>query len=317
MLLAGMVIGIFVCVGVLVWALWPDESKRAMRRRLYSEVSEERPESSGTRLVNQLVKLWQPVNRHLPTGWYAASTTKALEVAGYRLPALHFFVIQETGAVTGAMAYLVFFGGFDHLNMGWLLLLILAGFMVPRVYLMSRISNRRLTISRDLPEVVDLLTLCISAGSDFMTAMGRIVREFRPCPVRDELAIVLQEVRVGKRRRDALRGFAARLQTPEAMSFARTLIQVDRMGTGLAEALKVLSEDMRIQRYHWAERFAQKAPMKMLLPLLLSLAAALIIVAGPILVQFFRGGFGLPTGETTSESQMPFGQQAARARSQR
>jgi len=134
------------------------------------------------------------------------------------------------------------------------------------------------------------LNLCVGAGSDFMTAMGRIVREFRPCPVRDELGMVLQEVRVGKRRRDALRAFAQRLQTPEASTFARTLIQVDRMGTGLSEALHVLSDDMRVARYHWADRFAQQAPVKMLFPLILSLGAAMIIVAGPILIQFFRGG---------------------------
>ena len=96
-------------------------------------------------------------------------------------------------------------------------------------------------------------------------------------------------MRVGKRRRDALRAFATRLKCPEASTFARTLIQVDRMGTGLAEALTILSEDMRLQRYHWAERFAQQAPLKMLIPLIFSLGAAMTIVAGPILIQFFRG----------------------------
>jgi len=136
---------------------------------------------------------------------------------------------------------------------------------------------------------VDLLSLCVGAGGDFMGALNRIVREFRPCPVREELGILLQEVRVGKRRRDALRAFAVRLKCPEASTFARTLIQVDRMGTGLAEALTILSEDMRLQRYHWAERFAQQAPLKMLIPLIFSLGAAMIIVAGPIMIQFFRG----------------------------
>ena len=110
----------------------------------------------------------------------------------------------------------------------------------------------------------------------------------------EELGVVLQEVRVGKRRRDALRAFSVRVQTPEASAFSRTLVQADRMGTGIAEALKVLSEDMRLQRYHWAERFAQQAPLKMLVPLLFSLAAALIIVAGPILGQFLQGGFSAP-----------------------
>ena len=65
------------------------------------------------------------------------------------------------------------------------------------------------------------------------------------------------------------------------------------MGTGITEALRILSEDMRVQRTHWAERFAQQAPIKMLLPLLFSLASALIIVAGPIMGQFLQGGFNV------------------------
>ena len=62
------------------------------------------------------------------------------------------------------------------------------------------------------------------------------------------------------------------------------------MGTGMSEALTILSEDMRLTRYHWAERFAQQAPMKMLIPLMISLGSAMIIVAGPILMQFIKGG---------------------------
>ena len=287
-----MVIAISVClflsVAILTWAVWPDETMRAMRRRIYADLPAEKRPS----LLKQLVKLWMPINRRLPLGWYNASITDVLEQAGLRVSCMHFFVIQEMGAVTGLIIYFFTLGPEKPINWGWLLVFIVMGFCVPRVWLHNRIGSRRMSVSRDLPEIVDLLTLCINAGADFMTALNRIVREFRPCPVRDELAIVMQEVRVGKRRRDALRGFSNRLKCPEASSFARTLIQVDRMGTGLAEALGVLSEDMRLQRYHWAERFAAKAPLKMLIPLLFSLAAALIIVAGPIMLQFFRGGFG-------------------------
>ena len=148
---------------------------------------------------------------------------------------------------------------------------------------------------------IDLLNLCIDAGIDFMGSLARVVREFRPCPTVEELGLVVQEVRVGKRRRDALQAFSQRVQTPEARSFSRTLRQADRMGTGLGEALKILSEDMRLQRYHWAERFAQQAPLKMLIPLLFSLASALIIVAGPILIQFLHGGFTAMPNTTASE----------------
>jgi len=280
---------VFVSVSVFVWALLPDMTRRLVRRRLYSEVSDVKRPPPWKVLLEHAVRLLTPLNRRLPTSGYCARMAKTLEAAGSSLPPLHFLVIQELGIVTGLLVYFVTMG-FESLSMAWLMGFMGGGFMVPMLWLNNRIHDRRMTITRDLPEVVDLLNLCVGAGSDFMTAMGRIVREFRPCPVVDELNLVLQEVRVGKRRRDALRAFAQRLQTPESSTFARTLIQVDRMGTGLSEALQVLSEDMRMARYHWADRFAQQAPIKMLLPLIMSLGAAMVIVAGPILLQFFRGG---------------------------
>ena len=274
---------IFCSVMTLGWGLMPDVSKRLIRRRIFSEVATDKVTP-----LTQLAELLGPANKWMPTSRYNAYLQKRLDAAGMRMNPMHFLVIQELGALTGAIVYFATLGG-GNVNLGLLLIFIAVGCFVPSVWLNNRIQGRRMTISRDLPEVVDLLTLCVGAGSDFMTALSRIVREFRPCPVRDELGIVLQEVRVGKRRRDALRAFADRLKTPEASTFARTLIQVDRMGTGLAEALNILSEDMRLQRYHWAERFAQQAPMKMLIPLIFSLGASMVIVAGPILIQFLRG----------------------------
>lgn len=276
---------VFVSVALLAWSLLPNEASRLVRKRIYSEVHAAKRPS----LLTQLGEALAPLHRRLPTTVYCDRATKLIEAAGLRLPPLHFLVLQELGALAGVILYLATMGA-GKLNPMWLSMFVGGGFMVPSFWLNNRTKERRMTVARDLPEVVDLLTLCVGAGSDFMGALNRIVREFRPCPVREELSILLQEVRVGKRRRDALRAFAQRLQTPETSTFARTLIQVDRMGTGMAEALTILSEDMRIARYHWAERFAQQAPMKMLLPLILSLGSAMIIVAGPILIKFMRGG---------------------------
>jgi len=281
-----LVFGFGVC---LTWGLLPDLSNRLIKQRVFSEVAVE----SRPTLLSQLADILAPLNRWLPTGWYSVHIWRLLEAAGLRLSPIHFLVMQELGALTGVIIYGVALG-VETIHVGWLAVFVAMGFVVPYLWLTNRIQVRRRSISRDLPEVVDLISLCVDAGIDFMNSLGRIIKEFRKCPTTEELGIVIQEVRVGKRRRDALRAFSARVQTPEASSFSRTLVQADRMGTGIAEALKILSEDMRLQRYNWAERFAQQAPLKMLLPLLFSLAAALIIVAGPILIQFLQGGFTAP-----------------------
>lgn len=275
---------VFLSVSIFTWACVPDATRQLMRRRILSEVAKK----SRPPLIAVIGRWLEPINKRLPLKAYSVWANRLLESAGWKLPILHWLALQEIGAVTGAAVYFVL-EGFKRPNATGLMVAALAGSVVPVLWLRNQIKLRRLTVVRDLPEIVDLLTLSVNAGSDFMTALSRIVREFRPCAVREELGIVLQEVRVGKRRRDALKAFALRLQTPETSTFSRTLIQVDRMGTGMAEALTVLSEDMRLQRYHWAERFAQQAPVKMLLPLILSLGAAMMIVAGPILLKFFRG----------------------------
>lgn len=275
---------LFFSVVLLIWGLLPDIAGRLIRQRVFAELAQD----TRPRMFDQIVDLLAPINRYLPTGWYSAGVQRRLQAAGLKLSVMHFLVMQEMGALTGVLVYAITVG--TDLNVVWLSVLVVVGAFIPNVWLGNRISARRMSISRDLPEVVDLLNLCIDAGLDFMSSLARVVREFRLCPTTEELGLLVQEVRVGKRRRDALAAFAHRIQTVEANSFARTLRQADRMGTGLAEALRILSEDMRIQQYHWAERFAQQAPLKMLVPLLFSLGSALLIVAGPIMGEFLKGG---------------------------
>jgi len=280
----------FISGALLAWVvarrIVPDEASQLLRRRMRSELTSVKRPSVVEVVLERLAGL----HARLRLVGYSNWVTRMTASAGLRTAPLHFLVIQEAGAVAGGILYCATMG-LGSLNVGWLAICLLVGSLVPVFWVNNRIHARQMTISRDLPEVVDLLTLCVGAGSDFMNALNRVVREFRPCPVREELGIVISEVRVGKRRRDALKAFAERLKASETSSFARTLIQADRMGTGMAEALTVLSEDMRIQRYHWAERFAQQAPLKMLFPLILSLGSALVVVAGPILFQFMKSGF--------------------------
>ena len=276
----------FASVACAAWWLMPDRSRQAIRQRVIAQM----PEGNRPTLWGQMAELLAPLNRRLPTGWYYTHVQRRLEAAGLRMSAAHFFAMQQCGLLAGAVICFVLTGSW-RVDPFWLGFSLFTGAMLPYLWLGNQVQGRRQTFGRDLPEIVDLLSLCVEAGVDFMNALGRVVKGYRSCPTTEELGLVLQEVRVGKRRRDALRAFATRIQTTEASSFARTLIQADRMGTSIGESLRILSEDMRIQRYQWAERFAQQAPLKMLLPLLFSLAAALIIVAGPILIQFLQGGF--------------------------
>ena len=165
------------------------------------------------------------------------------------------------------------------------------GFLYPDIWLNTRIKKRQMAILRDLPHVIDLLNICVEAGLDFMLAVNRVIREFRPCDLIWELRILVQEMNIGSSRRQALKNLSYRVNSPTVTSFVRTLLQADRMGTSIGEALRIQSEEIRFRRFQRGEEMALKAPIKLLLPLLLFiLPVVLIIVAGPILIQFTRGG---------------------------
>ena len=199
------------------------------------------------------------------------------------------FIVLKLLVMVGAAAVYVSAVGVREVTLPWLVLAALAGFLLPDLWLRHKIDQRRRLIERDLPEAVDLLTLCVGAGGDFMNALNRVVREYRRCILTEELAVVIQEIRMGKRRREALRNFARRIEIPEVSSLVRTLVQADRMGTGIGEALRIHSEDSRLRRTNRAERFAARAPIKMLVPLLLIMAAVVGIVATPIMMRFLQG----------------------------
>lgn len=163
------------------------------------------------------------------------------------------------------------------------------GYLLPDWWLKSRIKNIKDSLVRDLPDTVDLLSLCVNAGLDFMMALKYLVEKSKPTMIMNELAIMMQEINVGKPRREALRSFARKYELPDISTFARTLIQADRMGTSVSEALNILSEDMRETRFRRGEAMALKAPLKMLIPLLLFIFPVVgILVAGPIFLEFFQ-----------------------------
>ncbi len=171
----------------------------------------------------------------------------------------------------------------------WVVFSIAGGFLAPEFWLKGRIKRVKDTIVKELPDAIDLLGLCVNAGLDFMLALKWVVEKSQPSYMIDELNTVLQEISVGKTRREAIKDLAARYDLPDLSTFARTLIQADKMGTSVTDALNILSEDMRLARYRRGEQLALKAPIKMLVPLLLFIFPVVgILVAGPILLDFIE-----------------------------
>ena len=173
--------------------------------------------------------------------------------------------------------------------MFWILMSIAIGYMLPEFWLKARIKKIKEDILKYLPDTVDLLGLCVNAGLDFMMALKYVVEKSTPTVIIDELRNMMQEINVGKPRRDALRDLARKYELPDLSTFSRTLIQADRMGTSVIEALNILSEDMREARFRRGEAMALKAPLKMLVPLLFFIFPVVaILVAGPVFLDFFQ-----------------------------
>ncbi len=163
------------------------------------------------------------------------------------------------------------------------------GLVFPTLWLGSVIRKRHKSIQRSLPNVLDLLTLSVEAGRDFLTALRDILRSREMDPLGEELERVFREVQLGKQRRQALRAMAKRVQQPDMTTVVETLAQADELGVSIGQILRILGEQMRQKRFSYAEKLANESPVKLLLPLFLFIFPAVIIVMlGPILLRTFQ-----------------------------
>jgi tight adherence protein C len=166
------------------------------------------------------------------------------------------------------------------------------GALFPYIWLADQIKKRHRAISRALPYNIDLLTLSVEAGLDFGGALGTVVERGQPGPLIEELNIMLNEIKLGKTRAEGLRNLAERVQLPEVTAFVSNLIQADRMGTSLGKVLRIQANQMRINRTHRAEKLANEAPVKMLLPLIGCIFPTVFLVLfGPIVYRLVVGGY--------------------------
>lgn len=193
--------------------------------------------------------------------------------------------IKELSVVAALFLFPPFFG--EKMVMFSYVMAVAGGWVIPDIVFRKKMKKVKDMIIRQLPDTVDLLGLCVNAGLDFMMALKWVVEKSPPSVFVSELNNVMQEINVGKPRREALRDLAKRYELPDLSTFSRTLIQADKMGTSVSEALNILSEDMRLARFRRGEAMALQAPLKMLVPLLFCIFPVVgILVGAPIFLDF-------------------------------
>lgn len=195
--------------------------------------------------------------------------------------------------VDGAQSRLVQ-GGFEGLLTGeeFTALKFMLLWVFPELWLKGQIRRRHLSIQKSLPFVLDLLTLSVEAGMDFVSALQRNCKSRRLDPLNEELLRMTKEIQVGSSRRVALKNMAERVRQSDLKSVAFALIQADELGVSIGSILRIQSEQLRSRRFDRAEKLAAEAPVKMLGPLMLCIfPAVFIILLTPILSQAMKGIF--------------------------
>jgi tight adherence protein C len=166
---------------------------------------------------------------------------------------------------------------------------IIFGFIMPNMLVSSMISRRQDEVRKALPDALDLLTICVEAGLGFDAAMRKVADKWD-----NQLSIAfgraLQEMQLGKLRREALRDMADRIGASEFESFIAAVIQSEQLGVSMAKILRIQSDDMRVKRRQRAEQQAQKAPVLMLLPMaFLIFPTIMIVMMGPAVLIVMNG----------------------------
>ncbi len=164
------------------------------------------------------------------------------------------------------------------------------GFSLPSFWLGSKIRARQHEVQKALPDALDLLTISVEAGLAFDSAVSKVSEKWDN-ELSRAFGRVIQEVRVGKLRREALRDMAARIEVQDVSTFIAAVIQADQLGVSIAKVLHIQSEQMRIKRRQRAEEQANQAPVKMMIPLaFLIFPSIFIVILGPAVLQFAAGG---------------------------
>lgn len=222
---------------------------------------------------------------------FAGMRTKSQELifmAGYdqALNAEQFIAIRLLLGLSGAILAGLMFMGQQQLSG---LLVLMVSIAYPGVWLRGVVRRRHLEILKSLPNVLDLLTLSVEAGKDFLTALRDITARRKMDALNEELLRALQEIQLGKPRQKALKEMSERVQQPELSSVINSIIQADELGVSIGQLLRIQGDQLRGKRFARAEKLANEAPVKILFPVIIFIfPSVFIILMAPIIMQAMK-----------------------------
>lgn len=305
MLTVGIVL-IAASVALLLWAVLSQaEEKATMRASLRQlegyEVANVRDqellrpvaERAIEPVLTKLIELGRKVS---PAGYTEKTRRKFVALGHTSTDAFdRFMAFRIVGLV---MVPVVFFLVFKVLAIGGIKGLLMFGVVSfalrkgPDAVLARRVEERKHEIQVALPDVLDLLVISVEAGLGFEQSLDRTVASV-PGPLTDEFARMLGEVRAGAGRGDAMRKMEARCDVAELRSFVLAIIQADTFGVSIGRVLRAQADEMRVKRKQLAQEQAQKAPVKMLIPMVFCVFPALfVVVLGPAAINISEGFSG-------------------------
>lgn len=291
-------------VGLLIFAIAgmaPGQS-RVVRQRLaalqsgtlgYRELRERRQRQKKRERFQTLL---ESVGEAVKAESQASSGDREFLIqAGYRNPGAVTIYVASRLVLGGLLAL----GGFTAATwvgtpapqiLMWTLSAGLVGWMLPFLIVKRKKKKRHRAIERYLPDALDLLVVCVEAGLGLNQALNRVAEEIdRICPaLAEEITVANLEIRAGTPRDEALRRLGERTGVSDVRALVTMLIQTDRFGTSVANALRVHSDSLRTKRRQRAEEKAAKTSVKMIFPLVLFIfPATSVVILGPGLIQLF------------------------------
>ena len=279
--------------GIFVWLVLPGET-RAPQLLGYRETKRK----DGLARHRALRAVW-PLAQQLT--WYA----RFLPLSGWRRDIAHKlidageplgmsvdeFIGLNLALALGGLGCAFVLDQAAHLGTALYVVFFLVGVMVPAMYLSEIAQERFKSINRGLPPVLDLIVMAMTAGGDFMGSVGQVVSKWsrKRDPLYDELSRFLNDLMLGKTRREALEAFAARAPTELVKTFVGAVIEAEQRGTPLVEVLAIQADVARTRRFQRAEQIAGRAGVLVKLPLIVILAACMLVMFGGVIVKAIRG----------------------------